>query len=78
MRDAWVDFNDVHDHHTTTLLKFVEPGVEVRVGAALVVGDYDHNLCDATVTAIDGSMLHLDLDPDTFRSAQDRPAATSA
>lgn len=78
MRDAWVDFNDVQGQHTTTLLKFVEPGISLHVGAALVVGDYDHNLCEATVTAIEGSVVHLDLHLDTFRSSHEDPAATSA
>ncbi len=78
MRDAWVDFNDIHGRHTTTLLKLVKPGASLGVGATLVVGDYDHNLCDATVTAIDGSVVHLDLNLATFRSSQEDPAATSA
>jgi len=58
MRDARVDFNDIEGRHTIALLKFVEPGVPLRVGATLVVGDYDHNLCDATVTAVYSSVVH--------------------
>lgn len=74
--DAWVDFNDVHDGQTTTLLKFVEAGVDIRPGSKLIVGDYDHNLCDATVRSVDGSVVHLDLDLDSFRTAPDRTAAS--
>jgi hypothetical protein len=76
VRDAWIDFNDVQGEHTTTLLKVVEPGVSLGVGATLVVGDYDHDLCDATVTAIDGSVVHLGLNLGTFRSSPEDPAAT--
>ena len=54
----------------------VKLGASLGVAATLVVGDYDHNLCDATVTAIDGSVVHLDLNLGTFRSSPEDPAAT--
>lgn len=68
MREAWVDFNDVHDGRTTTLRKFVETGVEVYVGRPLMVGDYDGNLCHSTVTDLDGDIVEVALDLETFTS----------
>jgi hypothetical protein len=58
MREAWVDFNDVHDNRTTTLLKLVEAGV-VEVGRHLTVGDHDGNVCRAIVVGIDGQIVQL-------------------
>jgi hypothetical protein len=67
MRDAWVDFNDVHQNRTTTLLKLVEGGVVVEVGRQLVVGDHDGNVCRATVVGIKGEIVELAIDPESFQ-----------
>lgn len=77
MRQAWVDFNDIHDGRATTLMKFVEDGVDVHVGGFLLVGDYDGNLCRATVTGIEGQIVQLSLDPNTFRASKSAVAASA-
>ena len=68
MTQAWVDFTDVHSNFTTTLREYVRPGVELYVGALLLVGDDDGTLCDARVTGLHDSAVDLELDPATFRS----------
>jgi hypothetical protein len=67
MREAWVDFNDIHENRTTTLLKLVEGGVVVEVGRQLIVGDHDGNVCQATVVGINGEIVELAIDPDSFK-----------
>lgn len=68
MRQLWVDFNDVDSRGlTTTLARFAEPGVTLSVGARVVVGDDDGNLCESVVVDMDprGSVV-LALDLGTF------------
>jgi hypothetical protein len=77
MRDAWVDFKDVHDNRTTTLLKFVQAGVLVEVGRQLTVGDHDGNVCSATIVNINGPVVELAIDPETFNVDADVSAGAA-
>ncbi len=69
MRDLWVDFNDLDSHgNTVTLQEFAEPGVNLHVGAWIIVGDDDGNLCRAQVTSLgrDGTVA-LVIDAGSFQ-----------
>lgn len=71
MRDLWVDFNDLDARgHTTTLAKFARVGVSLAIGARVVVGDDDGNLCGALITGVgvDGQIA-LAVDLGTFQAS---------
>ncbi|CUU57627.1 hypothetical protein Ga0074812_113125 [Parafrankia irregularis] len=49
-RDVWVDFNDLDvDMRITAYADAVEAGVELTVGARVLVGDDEGNTASATV-----------------------------
>lgn len=72
-RDLWIDFNGVdNDFHASSLTEYASEGVEVAVGARLVVGDDQGNLCQATVVGVDkGGVVELVVDGNTFERGHD-------
>lgn len=56
--DLWIDYTQREpDGLTPTLLRYASPGVDVSVGAVIVVGAEDAELCDAEVVSIDGEVV---------------------
>jgi hypothetical protein len=76
-RDLWADFNDLGDDlRIATLSEFATEGVHVSVGRRLVVGDDEGNRCEADVISIDGDVICLAVDGDSFVTADGtRPSA---
>jgi hypothetical protein len=67
-RDLWIDFNDVEpDSRASTLIEYATEGSNIVVGARIVVGDDEGNLCDAQVIGLDGSVVELAVDGNSFR-----------
>jgi hypothetical protein len=67
----WVDFGDVRDCHTWTLLKFAElaPEEEAVVGEWAELWDHEGNTCYGIITRIEGQTIHLRLDWSTWMPA---------
>jgi hypothetical protein len=66
-RDLWIDFNDVGDESRACgLMKFATPGVDMVVGAHIVVGDDEGNLCEAQVVGLHDGFVELAIDGNTF------------
>lgn len=63
-RQVWVDFNDCDERGlTSTLARFAAPGVDLSVGARVLAGDHEGNLCWAEVRAHEpGGLVLLALD----------------
>jgi hypothetical protein len=77
MREIWVDYNDLdRQGQTTTLSQYAEPGADLSVGASILTGDDDGNLCQATITGIgrDG-VVALRLDLGSFSAADNHSTA---
>ncbi|HUY08045.1 MAG TPA: hypothetical protein VMW80_01130 [Candidatus Dormibacteraeota bacterium] len=71
-RDLWIDFNDVDaTAHVSSLLSHARPGVAVRVGGILFVGDDEGNRCRAQVVGIASGVVDLALEGSTFEAADD-------
>jgi hypothetical protein len=69
-RDIFVDFNSVEDGRVTTVTDLVSTWADVRMGVAIVAGDDQGNLCDATVLSVDpDGVVELELDEGSFRTA---------
>ena len=70
MRDMWVDFNDLEtDGTVSTLARFAGPDVQLHIGAQLVVGDDDGNVCSAKIVSMNptNGLVTLALDMQTFK-----------
>lgn len=77
-RDLWVDFNDVGpDSRVHTLMKFASKNAQIAVGSTIIVGDNEGNRCQAQVIGLEGSIVELAVDGNTFRAGEGlrRPAS---
>lgn len=72
--DIWVDFNDIHPDGLVTTYADVEGALNVEpamvtVGRVLTAGDGEGNRCPATVFAVGGVEITLQLHLDRFQAA---------
>ena len=69
-RDLWADFNELGDDlRIATLREFASDGVRIAVGRRLVIGDDEGNVCKADVISIEGDVICLAVDGDSFVTA---------
>ncbi len=71
----WVDFGDVRNCRTWTLLKFADfvPGEEATVGEWAELWDHEGNICYGMITQIEDQIVHLRLDWSTWVPATRMP-----
>jgi hypothetical protein len=61
--DAWVDFNGVNDAGwVETLVSYARPGLDLEIGAHVVVGDDEGTVCEGTIIGNDGAVLRIALE----------------
>ncbi len=69
-RDIWVDFNEVApDFKVYSRTEYLTEGHYANVGNLVVAGDYEGNRCQARVLSVQGDVVELQLDRDTFHPA---------
>jgi hypothetical protein len=73
-RQIWVDFNEQDDKgRALTLCRFVEPGVDLSLGARILAGDHEGNLCWANIANVTANgVITLALDGETFTVSEPR------
>ncbi len=67
-RDLWIDFNDVgNDSRARSLMRYATRGAAITIGGRIIVGDDEGNRCEAVVLGIEGGMVDLAVDGNTFQ-----------
>jgi hypothetical protein len=78
MRDIWVDFNglDGDTNWLFTHARFAEQHADLSLGARVIAGDNDGNVCEADVLEVDAKgVVRLCLDVGTFNNVNSASGA---